>query len=192
MGKLIVSEFVTLDGVFEDPGGSEGTPHGGWQPPLMGDDEGTYKLEELRQADALLLGRVTYDGFAAAWPAMEGGGEFGELMNGLPKHVATLTLSEFAWQNSQALDSDLFSAVSKLKQTYQKDLLVAGSGSLVRALLAENLVDELRLMTYPVVLGRGRRLFDGAVHKELQHVATRTFTSGTVLLTYSQTASEAL
>lgn len=187
MGRLVVSEFITLDGVFEDPGGSEGKAYGGWQIPLMGEDEGAYKFEELENADALLLGRVTYEGFAKAWPTMEGTGKFGELMNSLPKHVATLTLSDFSWNNSSALEVDIMAAIKKLKETYQRDILVAGSGTLVRSLLENDLVDELRLMTYPLVLGQGERLFDRLPRTKLTLVEAKTFSSGTVLLTYSQT-----
>lgn len=188
MGRLIVTEFVTLDGVFEDPGGSEGKPYGGWQLPLMGADESAYKFEELKAADALLLGRVTYEGFAAAWPTMEGTGEFGELMNSLPKHIASLTMMDFAWNNSRGLGPDAALAAQKLKETYQRDILVEGSGELVKTLLEHNLVDELRLMTYPIILGAGRRLLDGVQSKKLKFVREQTFQNGTVLLTYSQTA----
>jgi dihydrofolate reductase len=188
MGRLIVSEFVTLDGVFEDPGGAEGKPYGGWQIPLMGSDEEAYKMAELQAADALLLGRVTYDGFAAAWPAMENAGEFGVLMNDLPKYVATLTVSEFKWNNTQALAADAVVATRKLKEEYERDILVAGSGTLVHTLLDNNLVDELRLMTYPILLGEGRRLLDGLSRRRLGFVSERTFQNGTVLLTYTQTA----
>jgi dihydrofolate reductase len=187
MGKLVVSEFITLDGVFEDPGGSEGTSVGGWQRPLMGDDEGAYKMEELKTAGSLVLGRVTYEGFAKYWPTAKETGEFGEIMNSLPKYVATLTASDFTWDNSQALATDVVAAIRKLKDEQEKDLLIYGSGSLVRSLLAENMVDELRLMTYPIVLNEGRRLFDGVAQRKLRFVSERTFQNGTVLLTYSQT-----
>jgi dihydrofolate reductase len=186
MGKLIVTEFVTIDGVFEDPGGSEGTLHGGWQLPLMGDDEAEYKLDELRAADALLLGRVTYEGFAEAWPNMPDAGEFGDLMNGLPKHVASLTVSEFKWRNSSGLDSDVIAATRKLKEQYKRNILVMGSGELTRSLLKEGLVDELRLMTYPIILGSGRRLLDGATRTKMKFVSEQTFQNGTALLTYAQ------
>lgn len=188
MGKLIVSEFITLDGVFEDPGGSEGTSFGGWQRPLMGDDEGAFKMQELQNAGALLLGRVTYEGFAKYWPTATETGEFGERMNSLPKYVASLTLSEFTWNKAEGLPSDVIAAVRKLKDAQEKDLLVMGSGSLVRSLLAENMVDELRLMTYPIVLNEGRHLFDGVAQKRLRFVSEQTFQNGTVLLTYSQTS----
>ena len=190
MGRVVVSEFATLDGVFDDPGGSEGTAYGGWQIPLMGEDESAYKFEELKNADALLLGRVTYEGFAKAWPTMEGSGEFGELMNSLPKHVATLSLSEFGWNNTSALEADIMRGVQRLKEQYQRDIVVMGSGQLVKTLLENGQVDELRLMTYPIMLGEGRRLLDGMSRKKLQFVGLQQFKNGTVLLTYSQTQPE--
>jgi dihydrofolate reductase len=186
MGNLVVTEFVTVDGVFEDPGGSEDTAMGGWQLPLMGDDESLYKLEELKHAGALLLGRRTYDGFAEAWPNMEDAGEFGELMNNIQKYVVTMSISEFKWQNSKQLGTDLVGNVKQLKKDFEKNILVEGSGELVRALLEAELVDELRLMVYPVVLGKGRRLFEESTMAKLKLVGNRTFERGTVMLTYSQ------
>jgi len=189
MGRLVVSEFITLDGVFEDPGGAEGKPYGGWQTPLMGEDESAFKLSELKQADALLLGRVTYEGFAAAWPTMQDTGEFGELMNNLPKYVATLTAADFTWQNSQALAPNTHAAVTQLKQQYAGDILVMGSGQLVSSLLENDLVDELRLMIYPILLGQGRHLFDSMPRKKLRYVSTQAFAGGAILVSYSQQAS---
>jgi len=186
MGKLIVSEFVTLDSVFEDPGGSEHKQYGGWQIPLMGPDEGVYKLEELQGAGALLLGRITYDGFAAAWPTMQDTGEFGELMNGLPKYVVTLSMRDaLPWNNSKSLGIDLKTDVDRLKNETEKDILVYGSGQLVRALLNDDLVDEIRLMTYPLVIGQGKRLFDDAEQSKMKLLGVRQFQRGTVLLSYS-------
>jgi len=189
MGRLVVSEFITLDGVFEDPGGLEGKSYGGWQTSLTGDEENKFKLTELQQADALLMGRVTYDGFAAARPNVGGTKEIGALMDKLPKYVATLTVSAFDWQNSQALAPNIYAAVTQLKQQYTGDILVIGSGQLVASLLEDDLVDELRLMTYPILLGQGRHLFDSAPHKKLQYVSTQAFGGGVVLLSYSQRAN---
>jgi dihydrofolate reductase len=186
MGNLVVTEFVTVDGVFEDPGGSENTPLGGWQRPLMGDDEAAYKLEELQHAGALLLGRRTYDGFADAWPNMQDAGEFGELMNNIQKYVVTMSISEFKWQNSKQLGTDLVGNVKQLKKDFEKNILVQGSGELVRALLEAELVDELRLMVYPVILGQGKRLLEDSTTAKLKLVGNRTFERGTVMLTYSQ------
>ena len=161
MGKLVVTEFVTLDGVFTDPGGSEQTERGGWAFAFERGAEGDrFKLAELQAADAQLLGRRTYEGFAAAWPAMEETtGEFGRKMNAMPKYVVSSTLEEPAWRNTTVLRGPLAAEVVALKAQYPGDVLVAGSGQLVRGLLAEGLVDELRLMVFPVVLGAGERLF---------------------------------
>lgn len=186
MGRVVVSEFVTLDNVFEDPGGSEKKEYGGWQLELMGDDEGAFKFDELKNTDALLLGRITYEHFAQVWPAMEGTSPFAERMNNVPKYVATLSLTEFSWNNSRILGTDLAANVGQLKKDYDKDILVYGSGELVRALLEAGLVDELRLMTYPLVLGKGRRLFEGVARNKLKFVSSKEFESGTVMLTYTQ------
>jgi dihydrofolate reductase len=165
MGKLVVTEFITLDGVIEDPGGSEQTERGGWAFQFERGAEGErFKLDELAASDAQLLGRVTYDGFAAAWPAMEETtGDFGKKMNAMPKYVVSTTLENAEWKNTTILRGGLSEEVGRLKEQYAGDILVAGSAQLVQSLLAEDLVDELRLMVYPVFLGTGKRLFaDGA------------------------------
>src|SRR5436190_996022 len=162
MGKLVVTEFLTLDGVAQDPGGAEKDefPQGGWAFQFERGPEGdAFKFEELRAADAQLLGRRTYDGFAKAWPTMEGTGEFGEKMNAMPKFVVSATLGEPEWQNTTVLRGDLRAEVTALKEQFEGDILVAGSIELVQGLLAEDLVDELHLMVFPVVLGAGKRLF---------------------------------
>lgn len=159
MSKLVVSEFVTVDGVFEDPGGSEGSPYGGWAFQFERGPEGDkFKLDEVMAAGALLLGRVTYEGFAEAWPKMADTGAFGEKMNGMPKYVVSSTLQAPEWNNSTVIELD---RVAALKDEVDGDLLVAGSGQLARALAERGLVDEYRLMVYPIVLGQGKRLFDG-------------------------------
>ena len=184
MRKVIVSEFVTLDGVMEDPGGAEGFKHGGWSFQFSSADQQQFKVEELFKADALLLGRRTYQGFAAAWPTMPGTGAYGERMNSLPKYVVSTTLSDMTW-NAMLLQGDLAEALSRLKQEDGQDILVFGSGQLVHTLHARDLIDEYRLMVFPVVLGSGKRLFpDGNEKKMLRLVESRTFTSGVVLLTY--------
>ena len=164
MGKIIVTEFVSLDGVMEDPGGSEGTPQGGWAFKFeRGADGDAYKLEELRDAEAMLLGRVTYEGFAAAWPSIEDEQGFAERMNGLPKYVVSSTLERADWQNSTILPGDPVAEVTALRARLGGNILVAGSTSLVHTLHDAGLVDEYRLMIYPTVLGSGKRLFrDGA------------------------------
>src|SRR5436309_15961052 len=175
MRKIIVSEYVTLDGVMEDPGGAEGFKHGGWSFGFGGADQQQYKFEELFKADALLLGRRTYEGFAAAWPNMPGTGAYGERMNSLPKYVASTTLSEMTW-NASLIKGDLAEEVSRLKQEPGQDMLVFGSCELVYTLTQLDLIDEYRLMVFPLVLGSGKRIFrDGSEKKTLKLVETKTF-----------------
>src|ERR1051326_4359066 len=184
MRKIVVSEFVTLDGVMEDPGGAEGTRYGGWTFEFSSPEQERVKFEELFKADALLLGRRTYQGFAAAWPTMTETGVFGERMNSLPKYVVSTTLSDMTW-NASLLRGDLAEELSRLKQEPGQDILVFGSGQLVHTLHERGLIDEYRLMVYPVVLGSGKRLFPGGNEKKmLTLVESRTFPSGVVLLTY--------
>jgi dihydrofolate reductase len=175
MGNLVVTEFITLDGVIEDPGGAEKFEHGGWAFKFdQGDEGGKFKVDELNASDAQLLGRVTYDGFAKAWPTMEGTGEFGEKMNSMPKFVVSSTLKNPEWNNTTVIGGDLSQEVGRLKEQFDGDILVAGSAQLVQSLLAQDLVDELRLMVFPIVLGDGKRLFaDGAPPVSLQLAETR-------------------
>ncbi len=189
MRKVIVSEFVSLDGVIDDPGGGDGTERGGWSFRFDRGDEGNrFKLEELAAADALLLGRKTYEGFAAAWPQMEEQtGEYGAWMNGYPKHVASRTLQEpLEWKNSTLIKGDVAEEVSGLKRQEGKDILVFGSGELARTLLEHELVDEWRLMVFPVVIGEGKRLFgDTRETKTLRLVDTKPVgPDGVIILTY--------
>jgi dihydrofolate reductase len=161
MGDLVVTEFITLDGVMQDPGGAEKAsfPRGGWAFEFdRGPDGEAFKFDELMAADVQLLGRVTYQGFAAAWPTMEAG-DFGVKMNEMPKVVVSTTLESADWQNSTIARGDVAGLVARLKNEYDGDILVAGSCSLVQSLLAEDLVDRLHLMVFPVVLGEGKRLF---------------------------------
>jgi len=161
MGRIVVTEFVSLDGVMEDPGGSEGSEHGAWTFEFdRGEDGDRFKLEELREAEAQLLGRVTYEGFAAAWPSMEDEAGFAEKMNSMPKYVFSSTLREASWNNSTILSGDLAEAVGKLKEEIDGTILVAGSAQLVQGLVEHDLLDELRLMVFPVLLGSGKRLFE--------------------------------
>ena len=158
MAKVVVSQFVTVDGVFEDPGGSESFKHGGWSFQIDRGDEGSaFKLEETMATDALLLGRVTYEGFADAWPSRDG--DFADRFNSMPKYVVSSTLEDPEWNNSTVLEGDLASEVAALKERYERDIVVHGSAQLVQWLIERDLVDELRLMVYPVVLGGGKRLF---------------------------------
>jgi dihydrofolate reductase len=175
--KLVVSEFVSLDGVVENPA---------WTFKFGSADRDQYKFDELAAADALLLGRVTYEGFAAAWPQMEEQtGEYGAWMNGYPKHVVSTTLKEpLEWRNSGLIEGDVTEEVTRLKGQEGKDILVFGSAELVNYLMHQDLVDEYRLMVFPVVVGSGKRLFAEGDTKTLKLVGTRTFDSGAVVLTY--------
>ncbi len=193
MGKLVVSEFITVDGIIGDPGGSEGTEHGGWSFRYPAPEGQQFKLDELRASDVQLLGRVTYEGFAAAWPAMEEStGEFGQKMNAMPKVVVSATLTDPAWNNTTIISGSLAEEVARLKRRYDGDILVAGSATLVRSLAEHNLVDEYRLMVHPVVLGAGKRLFpDGFPMTGLQLAESRTVGPDVLLLTYRPATSTA-
>jgi dihydrofolate reductase len=174
MGKLVVTEFVSIDGVFEDPGGSESYEHGGWTFEYnRGEDGDKFKMDELMEADVQLLGRRTYDAFAAAWPSRDG--PFADKINNGPKYVVSNTLTDPEWQNTTVIAGDAVAGVSKLKDETDGTILVAGSGTLVRALLAADLVDELRLMIFPTILGSGQRLFpDGIGRLTLKLADSRT------------------
>ena len=158
MEKLVVTEFVSLDGVIEDPGGAEGYEHGGWTFRFDQGEGGRFKLDELMAADAQLLGRRTYEGFAKAWPSIEDEAGFAEKMNAMPKFVVSTSLGTAEWNNTTVLSGDLRAEVTKLKSDFTRDILVAGSAELVQGLLREDLVDELRLMVFPLALGTGKRL----------------------------------
>ena len=190
MRKVVVSEFVTVDGVIEDPGGSEGFAHGGWSFHSFSEEAAKYKYDELFAADALLLGRVTYEGFAEAWPSRTGD-EFSDRMNGIAKFVVSTTLAELEWSNSTLIRENVAEEVSKLKEQPGQDILVAGSAKLVDTLRQHDLVDEYRLMVHPVVLGSGKRLFrDGSDTTGLRLVDAKTFGSGVVVLTYEPAGTE--
>jgi dihydrofolate reductase len=185
MGRIVVTEFMSLDGVIEDPGGAEGFAHGGWSFKFRDPEGMQYKLQETLDHDALLLGRVTYEGFAAAWPSMTDEVGFAEKMNGMPKFVVSSTLDDLQWSNSTLLGPSLAEEVTKLKQRPGGDILVAGSATLVRGLMAEGLVDEYRLMVFPIVLGSGKRLFGESDDPSvLTLVDSKTLDSGTLILTY--------
>jgi dihydrofolate reductase len=158
MGRIVVTEFVSLDGVMEDPGGSEDFKYGGWTFEIPRGDEGDkFKLDETMASEALLLGRVTYEGFAKAWPTRDG--EFADKFNSMPKYVVSSTLKDPEWTNTTVLEGDLADEVAKIREQHEGDVVVHGSGQLAQALLDQDLVDELRLMVFPVVLGTGARLF---------------------------------
>ena len=182
MRRLIVSEFITLDGVVEAPGGEPTHPHAGWTMPLGVPEMFAYKLRETLEAESLLLGRVTYEGFSAAWPDRDG--EFAEKMNTMPKHVVTTTLRELGW-NASVISESVPAAVRTLKAGEGGPILVAGSATLVRTLLAHALVDELRLMVFPVVVGGGLTLFPEDREKhELELTELERYSSGVVLQVY--------
>jgi dihydrofolate reductase len=164
MGKLVVTEFVSIDGVIEDPGGSENYEHGGWTFEYdRGEDGDKFKMDELMEADVQLLGRRTYEGFAEAWPSREG--SFADKINNGPKYVVSSTLTDPEWKNTTVIGGDAVEAVVDLKRRTDGTILVAGSGTLVQALLAADLVDELRLMVFPTILGRGQRLFPDGIDR---------------------------
>jgi dihydrofolate reductase len=190
MARIIATEFVSLDGVFEDPGGAEDFRHGGWSFQFSrGDDGDRFKLEETMASDALLLGRVTYEGFADAWPSREG--EFADKFNNMPKYVVSTTMDEADWTNSTVLRGDVTDAVRKLKSEADGEIVIHGSGQLVRALLEHDLLDEVRLMVFPVVLGDGKRLFGETTdRKALSLKESRTVGDGVQILIYEPTRAE--
>lgn len=168
MRKVVVTMFVSLDGVMENPA---------WTMPYWNEEIAKFKLEELMATDAHLLGRVTYEGFAAAWPSRTDEAGFAERMNSLPKYVVSTTLTKAEWQNSTIIKEHVATEIAKLKEGEGGDILVAGSGKLVQTLMQEKLVDEYRLLVYPVVLGTGQRLFQEGSQAALQLVESKTFGS---------------
>ena len=187
MGKIVVSEFVTLDGVMEAPGGEEHPDgKGGWTMRFFDAEAGAFKGEELQAADALLLGRVSYEHFAAAWPSMTDDYGFADRMNSLPKFVASTTLQDPLEWNATLLTGDFASAIREVKSQFDGGILVFGSAALVGSLVEHGLVDEYRLMVFPVILGSGKRLFpDGVDVTDLTLVDTKTTSNGIAILTLS-------
>jgi dihydrofolate reductase len=183
--KLVVTEFIALDGVIEGPGPDDPYEYAGWTFPYWVDEIGKFKLDELFTCDAFLLGRVTYQGFAAAWPSRTDEMGFADRMNSLPKYVVSTTLTEASWNNSTIIREHLSEEVSRLKQMPGQDILIAGSSKLVQPLMQGNLIDEYRLLVYPIILGRGKRLFTGEGKIPLQLVESKVFRSGVILLRYS-------
>jgi dihydrofolate reductase len=189
MRKVVAAVYLTVDGVMQDPGGVGEIEHGGWSNAYFNDELAKYQYDQLFASDALLLGRVTYEGFAAAWPSMEETeGEFAVRMNSLPKFVASSSLREPLDWNATLLKGDVPEEVAKLKQQPGQDILIYASGELVNTLLPHDLIDEYRLMVFPVVLGSGKRLFgDGSDTVALRLTDTKTTSTGVVLLTYAGT-----
>jgi dihydrofolate reductase len=176
MRKIIVTEFLTLDGVMEAPNE--------WSFPYWNDEIGTFKLNELFASDALLLGRVTYEGFAAAWPTQSDEAGFADRMNGVAKYVVSTSLKDATWNNSTVIAENVAEEVRALKQQPGQDILIAGSATLIGTLMRDHLIDEFQLLVYPVVLGKGKRLFLGGIDATLALIETKPYESGVVLLRY--------
>jgi dihydrofolate reductase len=186
MSKLIVTEFVTLDGVMEAPGGEPTHPHTGWVFDFMGPEQQEYKFNEVLEAESHLLGRVTYESFAGAWPEREG--PFADKMNSMPKYVVSSTLRDpLEWNNSTLIKGDIAEEVTRLKERDGGPILVAGSATLVHTLIENDLVDELRLMVFPVMIGGGTRPFpESKQRKPFTLTDSRTFGSGVAINTYQR------
>jgi dihydrofolate reductase len=190
MAKVVVSQFTSVDGVVEDPGGSEGWDRGGWAFKFDRGPEGNkFKLDEVMASDALLLGRVTFEGFAAAWPSRDG--EFADKFNGMAKYVVSTTMGEPEWNNSTVISDDVAGEVSKLKQQGGGDILVNGSVQLVRTLMENDLVDEYRMMVFPVVLGGGKRLFAEGVDPAALRLVDSRPAGETLILIYEPAREQA-
>jgi dihydrofolate reductase len=182
MGKIIVTEFVSLDGVFENP-------HE-WHFPFFQEQAQQYKMNELRATDALLLGRETYEGFAQAWPERSGD-EFSDTFNSMPKYVVSTTLENPTWTNSHVLGGDLATELDTLRQRHAQDIFIHGSGRLANSLLQQGLIDEVRLMVHPIVVGKGRKFFaDGTSIPALELADVTTWDGGIALMTYRPTVED--
>lgn len=182
MRRIVVTEFVSLDGIFEDPGGAEGFKYGGWSMAYGNEEFGKFKMEELMAADAQLLGRVTYEGFAKAWPNRSGDA-FSDKFNSMQKYVVSKTLKKITWQNSHIIKGNVAKEIAKLKETEGENILISGSGELVNFLLEEGLIDEIRLLVYPLILGSGKKLFKD-VHAKLKLIEATPFKTGVIALRY--------
>lgn len=197
MRKIIVSEFISLDGVIQAPGGAEedtedGFVHGGWTFPYWHDDIGTHFFEAISQCDTFLLGRKTWEIHGTAFDPMPAGDPFGDVMNNMHKVVVSTTLqSAAAWRNSTIISQNVVDEVRKLKEQPGKDIVTDGSSVLVHTLAQHNLVDEYSLLVYPIVLGNGKRLFPDGFHTSLKLIESKPFPSGVVLLRYQPDHQEA-
>jgi dihydrofolate reductase len=184
-GTIVATNYISLDGVIQDPVGMESSGLGDWTGPFTRGPAGDkFKLDELADADAMIYGRITYDGFAAVWPTVKDPAGFGDRMNALPKYVASRTLENASWSNSTLWKSDLVANTRELRARTSGDILIYGSASIVHQLAPHGLVDEYRLMVYPTVLGRGKRLFPNGFASRLKFAEYREFGDGIVLLTY--------
>lgn len=184
MRKIVVTEFMSLDGVFEAPGpDGSGYTYEGWAFPYHSEEFGKFKFEELQETDMLLLGRITYDGFAKAWP-QRSGDEFSDKFNSMPKSVVSKTLQKAEWNNSHIIHDNIVQEIKKLKEGSGGNITVHGSGTLARFLIENGLVDELTILLYPVVLGTGKRLFADAQKTNFTLVESRPFKTGVVVLSY--------
>lgn len=191
MRKIIAGLFTTLDGVFEAPGSADTTlpEKRGWSEPYMNQEIGMSILDAIHKGDALLLGRKTYQDFAAFWPSVSDEDPFGKIMNSIPKYVVSNTLDKATWNNSILIKGNIAQEISKLKQQPGQSLNISGSGTLVRSLLKQNLLDELQLLICPVVLGTGKRLFlEGIDTKTMKLVEIKSFDTGMVMLSYQPTS----
>jgi dihydrofolate reductase len=185
--RIVVTQYTSLDGVIEDPVGMEGSGLGDWTGPFTRGPAGdAFKDAELAEADAMIYGRRTYDGFAAVWPTVPGA--FAERMNGLPKYLASRTISQPEWSNTMLMGPDIAAAAAELKQNYRRNILIYGSASVCHELARYDLIDEYALMVYPVVLGRGIRQFPDGLHIDLALIESRSFNEGIVLLRYGRAA----
>jgi dihydrofolate reductase len=186
MGRIVVTEFVSLDGVMEAPGGGEEFKYGGWSFEIPRGEEGdAFKLDETMASEALLLGRRTYEGFANAWPSRTG--EFADKFNSMPKYVVSGTLRDPEWANSTVLEGELAESVAELKGKHEGDIVVHGSAQLVHALIEDDLVDELHLMVFPILLGTGKRVFGATSDKKrLALVDSKVVGDGVLILVYGR------
>jgi len=184
MGRIIVTEFVSLDGVMEAPGGGENFKHAGWTFQIKRGEEGDkFKLDETFESEALLLGRVTYEGFARAWPKMKNA--FADKFNNMPKYVVSSTLKTAEWNNSTILNGNVIEDVGALKSKLHGNIVVHGSARLAQALIANDLIDELRLMVFPVILGSGKKLFGESDEKKpMRLTSARTVGDGVSIMIY--------
>lgn len=186
MGNIVVSEFITLDGVIEAPGGESSLGElSGWSIPLFNEEIGQYKLDDLLGSDALLMGRVTYEIHASAWPSVKDEEGFADRMNSLPKYVVSSTLEQLEWNNSRLIKGNIPEEIRKLKREIRRNILIDGGSELVNLLMQHDLIDEYRLLLYPIVLGKGKRLFrEGIPNNQLMLREAKPLSSGVVALVY--------